>query len=112
MYSCGANLNLCQVVCSGKFSEYSYRFVGNSGRYSSATPPEYDFFAIPISLPTLPVHGGNDAIGDPLDVTNLVSKLKGLPQILYWPSLTLWWERLSTFMYMVTLSSFSKHNRI
>lgn len=75
----------CAVVRSGRFSMYDHGFWNNIRIYSSLFPPEYDVSAIPATLPILLAHGGNDALADPDDVADLVTKLQGTPQVLYLP---------------------------
>lgn len=73
------------VVRSGRFAKYDYGFWGNLEKYSSLWPPEYDVTAIPPSLPIMLAHGGSDSLADPNDVAQLISNLRGTPQVLYLP---------------------------
>nr|GFB32952.1 triacylglycerol lipase 1 [Tanacetum cinerariifolium] len=80
------SLRDCQngaVIRKGTFARYDYGTLKNILNYGQTKPPKFDLSKIPESLPIWMAHGGNDALGDVIDVQHTLKELKSKPKVLF-----------------------------
>ncbi|KAL2634034.1 hypothetical protein R1flu_005513 [Riccia fluitans] len=75
--------HLAQMVRKGTFEMYDYGKLGNILHYYRLSPPAYDLFKIPQSMPIWLAWGGNDALADPVDVAHTMAELPSKPELVY-----------------------------
>ncbi|KAL7598731.1 hypothetical protein Lser_V15G24564 [Lactuca serriola] len=75
--------HLFQMIRKGTFSRYDYGSIKNLLQYGKLKPPTFDLSKIPESLPIWMAHGGNDALGDVIDVEHTLKELKSKPNVLF-----------------------------
>nr|XP_043625005.1 triacylglycerol lipase 1 [Erigeron canadensis]XP_043625006.1 triacylglycerol lipase 1 [Erigeron canadensis] len=75
--------HLFQMIRKGTFARYDYGTLKNILQYGQSKPPTFDLGDIPESLPIWMAHGGNDALGDVIDVHHTVKELKSKPNLLF-----------------------------
>ncbi|KAL7598733.1 hypothetical protein Lser_V15G24566 [Lactuca serriola] len=75
--------HLFQMIRKGTFARYDYGSIKNLLQYGKLKPPTFDLSKIPESLPIWMAHGGNDALGDVIDVQHTLKELKSKPNVLF-----------------------------
>lgn len=75
--------HLFQMIRKGTFARYDYGSIKNLLQYGQLKPPAFDLSKIPKSLPIWMAHGGNDALGDVIDVQHTLKELKSKPTVLF-----------------------------
>lgn len=75
--------HLFQMIRKGTFARYDYGTLKNILNYGQTKPPTFDLSKIPESLPIWMAHGGNDALGDVIDVQHTLKELKSKPKVLF-----------------------------
>lgn len=75
--------HLFQMIRKGTFARYDYGTLKNLVQYGQLKPPAFDLSKIPKSLPMWMAHGGNDALGDVIDVQHTLKELKSKPNVLF-----------------------------
>ncbi|XP_024979915.1 triacylglycerol lipase 1 [Cynara cardunculus var. scolymus] len=75
--------HLFQMIRKGTFARYDYGSLKNVLQYGQTKPPSFDLGQIPESLPIWMAHGGNDALGDVIDVHHTLSELPSKPNVLF-----------------------------
>ncbi|KAJ0514227.1 putative triacylglycerol lipase [Helianthus annuus] len=75
--------HLFQMIRKGTFAKYDYGTLKNVLQYGQTKPPAFDLSLIPESLPIWMAYGGNDALGDVVDVQHTLKELRSKPQVLF-----------------------------
>ncbi|XP_010530730.1 PREDICTED: triacylglycerol lipase 1 [Tarenaya hassleriana] len=75
--------HLFQMIRKGTFAQYDYGFLKNLVVYGKTKPPSFDLGLIPASLPLWMGYGGNDGLGDVMDVEHTLKELPSKPELLY-----------------------------
>ncbi|KAL4588627.1 hypothetical protein LXL04_001519 [Taraxacum kok-saghyz] len=75
--------HLFQMIRKGTFARYDYGTIKNLLQYGKLKPPTFDLSKIPKSLPIWMAYGGNDALGDVIDVQHTLKELKSKPNVLF-----------------------------
>ncbi|KAL8234696.1 hypothetical protein R6Q59_020796 [Mikania micrantha] len=75
--------HLFQMIRKGTFAKYDYGTLKNLLQYGKLKPPTFDLSQIPESLPIWMAYGGNDALGDVIDVHHTLSELRSKPNALF-----------------------------
>lgn len=75
--------HLFQMIRKGTFAKYDYGTLKNVLQYGQTKPPTFDLSQIPESLPIWMAYGGNDALGDVVDVHHTLKELRSKPNVLF-----------------------------
>ncbi|XP_076931880.1 triacylglycerol lipase 1-like [Bidens hawaiensis] len=75
--------HLFQMIRKGTFAKYDYGTLKNLLQYGQLKPPAFDLSQIPESLPVWMAYGGNDALGDAVDVHHTIKELRLTPSVLF-----------------------------
>ncbi|KAI3803734.1 hypothetical protein L1987_31895 [Smallanthus sonchifolius] len=75
--------HLFQMIREGTFAKYDYGILKNVLQYGQFKPPTFDLSQIPESLPIWMAYGGNDALGDVIDVHHTLKELRSKPNVLF-----------------------------
>ncbi|XP_071691702.1 triacylglycerol lipase 1 [Rutidosis leptorrhynchoides] len=75
--------HLFQMIRKGTFAKYDYGTLKNILQYGKTKPPAFDLSQIPESLPIWMAYGGNDALGDVIDVQHTLKELKSKPNVVF-----------------------------
>lgn len=75
--------HLFQMIRKGTFARFDYGSLKNVLQYGQFKPPSFDLSEIPESLPIWMAYGGNDALGDVIDVHHTLKELKSKPNVLF-----------------------------
>lgn len=71
------------MIRKGTFAKYDYGTLKNILQYGQTKPPTFDLSLIPESLPIWMAYGGNDALGDVIDVHHTIKELRSKPNVLF-----------------------------